>query len=170
MPIFCGPRAGGVGEEATKGGPQSTWISIYVRHTPDSSSLRDSCPIHSKSGDLCWDLLLSITFEKEYLEREWPQPPPPKKNPTWLPPTPFWHNWAKSYQLVAHYLKTFRVWPAFGAALASFFTHWRAVGTSVSSAEVRVTGKAHVSQKGTLETVLSSLEMAPYFLGKALNS
>lgn len=81
MPIFCGPRAGGVGEEATKGGPQSTWISIYVRHTPDSSSLRDSCPIHSKSGDLCWDLLLSITFEKEYLEREWPQPPPQKKKP-----------------------------------------------------------------------------------------
>lgn len=31
-------------------------------------------------------------------------------------------------------------------------------------------GKAHVSQKGTLETKLSCLEMAPYVLGKALNT
>lgn len=31
-------------------------------------------------------------------------------------------------------------------------------------------GKAHVSPKGTLATTLSCLEMAPYFLGKALNA
>lgn len=67
--------------------------------------------------------------------------------------------------LVAILAEDLKNWVSFGICCetpAGIFLH-----TLKSSGNLC---KAHVSPKGTLATKLSCLEMAPYFLGKALNA